>query len=215
MEEKQSPKKQYPFGTPTHQSFAFSAFSHLSLDNREFALKLALTTDEMINKENVSEKKKKLLRKSPKPIGTNNDNSDGLEPCSKFGCLNAVKAIAETKFRNQNEKQEIEGETERLMDDLRTNQQEVGSAEGKLARLSEVGNQLELKLNQLMVKVESLERTKENLNNERNDMNNKVYTSILLYFDIYTLLFSYYFYYRYKIDYICHIKIISEFSIYY
>jgi len=172
-EEKKSPtKKQYAFGTPNHQSYAFSAFSHLSIDNRDFAINLALSDD--INQENTIDKKKKTHRKSPKPVGSSTDNSDGLEPCSKPGCTNVLKLIAETKFRNQDDKLELENECDRLFDDLRTNQQDIGAAENKLTRLSEVGNQLELKFNQLMVKVESLERTKENLGNERTDINNKI-----------------------------------------
>jgi predicted nuclease with TOPRIM domain len=72
------------------------------------------------------------------------------------------------------ERDEIEDEYERLLQDLAAAEQEVVAAEGKLLTLNDIGSQLEMRSNQLHEKVESLQNTKDAQDAERNDINSKV-----------------------------------------
>jgi predicted nuclease with TOPRIM domain len=96
-------------------------------------------------------------------------------------CQTVLRSIADIQFRNEVERDEIEDEYERLLQDLAAAEQEVVAAEGKLLTLNDIGSQLEMRSNQLHEKVESLQNTKDAQDSERNDINSKVSTGQVIY----------------------------------
>lgn len=101
-------------------------------------------------------------------------NGSGLQPCTKIGCQMVIRAIADIQLKNQVEKMDIEDEFDHLSGELQMSEQDIVSSEAKLDKLTDIGNQLEIKLTQIMTRVESLEKTKESLHTERTDINTKV-----------------------------------------
>jgi hypothetical protein len=101
-------------------------------------------------------------------------SGSGLQPCTKLPCQLVIRSIADLQYKNQIERLDIEDEFERLSQELRSSEQEIIQSEGRLDKLTDIGNQLEIKLNQIMSKVETLEKNKENLQTERTDINTKV-----------------------------------------
>ena len=77
-------------------------------------------------------------------------------------------------MKNEVERDEIEDEYERLLQDLALAEQEIAAAEAKMQGLNEVGSQLEMRFNQLTEKVDTLQNTKDSQDIERNDINGKV-----------------------------------------
>lgn len=179
-------KKYYPFGTPSHLHHPYSDFAHLK-DRfvKDFAVTLATATD--IQAEVIIEKPKKIKR-PPKQSTLNGSTSgaavedhtdeipdtEGIEPCTKLPCQQLLRALLDLQYKNEMERYEIEDEYERLLHELTTSMEEIGSAEQKLVQLNEIGNQLEQKHAQLKETVTELEKTKEAQINERSDINNKV-----------------------------------------
>jgi len=131
----------------------------------------------------IIEVQPKRYRKPPPPpkaaVADEEDDeipdTEGSAPCTRPGCVAVVRAIIELQAKNYLEKLEIEDEYHRLLEELVHAENQVASAENKLEKLNEIGNQLEVKLGQLMQNVETLEKKKETLQNERSDINNKVF----------------------------------------
>eukprot|EP01035_Chromulina_nebulosa_P030732 gene30732-40867_t len=176
-------KKHYPFGTPSHAHPAFSEFVHLKNTDKEFVKQLSASTTK-IEPEIIEVQPKRYRKPPPPPKAALADEEDdeipdteGSAPCTRPGCVAVVRAIIELQAKNYNEKLEIEDEYHRLLDELVQAENQVASAESKLEKLNEIGNQLEVKLGQLMQNVETLEKKKENLQNERSDINNKIMVS--------------------------------------
>lgn len=181
-------KKHYPFGTPSHVHHPFSEFAHLAVDTRKFAVDLATATD--IKPEVVEETppkrrprpsptKKKASKKDDDDEGSVNDDgskteTSDLAPCTKIPCQLVIRAIADIEYKNEVEKFDLEDEYERLVNDLKTYEQDVLNSEQRLEKMTDFGNNLEIKFNQIMSKVEQLEKTKEQLLIERTEINTKV-----------------------------------------
>lgn len=178
-------KKHYPFGTPSHMRHPYSFFAHIKSDNKAFAIDLATATN--IEAEVIEVKPKRFRR--PKTTGKDGDDetgdtvdpmdiipptTEGLEPCTKIPCQQVIRGILDVQLKNQIEREEIEDEYQRLLQELETAEADIVSAEGRLVSLSDVGNQLEQRHKQLMLNVQTLEATRDHLQNERSDINNKV-----------------------------------------
>mmetsp|Transcript_22690 Transcript_22690/g.37861 ORF Transcript_22690/g.37861 Transcript_22690/m.37861 type:complete len:702 (+) Transcript_22690:83-2188(+) len=179
-------KKHYPFGT-SDSAHAYSAFAHISNpQTQHFATLLAAGGDTKIEPEIVEDKPKRKPRAAPKAsIGGKSDpvvenpadsipDAEGLEPCTKIGCQEVLRTMKDLVYKNEVERDDIEDEYERLLQELAYNEQEVAVAEQKLVTLNEIGAQLEVRHDALMEKVEELEETKDVQNTERNDVNNKL-----------------------------------------
>ncbi len=200
-QKKVAKKKHYPFGTPSHLHPPFSEFAHLPAATRNFAIALATATDvkpEVIEeppspsqqRRRLPSPQKKKKKKSKNKDGAEDDEEDeeddeeeeddilssasGLQPCTKIPCQMVIRSIADLQYKNQIERLDIEDEFDRLTVELRQTEQEIAQSESRLDKLTDIGNQLEIKLNQIMSKVESLEKNKENLQTERTDINTKV-----------------------------------------
>jgi len=190
---KKGKKKYYPFGTPTHGSNSYSKFAHIhNPQTQEFASLLASPTRSFEVHEPVPEKRAKR-RPAPtsKKTGGKGDASkeaddpaaipdtEGLEPCTKIPCQQILRAIADIKYKNEVERDEIEDDYERLLLELAATEQEIAAAEAKFVTLNDISGQLETRANQLNEKANALQSTKETQDSERNDINGKV--TILLY----------------------------------
>lgn len=195
-QKKVAKKKHYPFGTPSHLHPPFSEFAHLPAATRNFAIALATATDvkpEVIEEAppSPSQQRRRLpspQKKKKKSKGEDDEEDEeddeeeddilssasGLQPCTKIPCQMVIRSIADLQYKNQIERLDIEDEFDRLTVDLRQTEEEITQSESRLDKLTDIGNQLEIKLNQIMSKVESLEKNKENLQTERTDINTKV-----------------------------------------
>ncbi len=195
-QKKAAKKKHYPFGTPSHLHPPFSEFAHLPAATRSFAIALATATDvkpEVIEEAppSPSQQRRRLpspQKKKKKSKGEDDEEDEeddeeeddilssasGLQPCTKIPCQMVIRSIADLQYKNQIERLDIEDEFDRLTVELRQTEQEIAQSESRLDKLTDIGNQLEIKLNQIMSKVESLEKNKENLQTERTDINTKV-----------------------------------------
>lgn len=184
---KKGKKKYYPFGTPTHNSNAYSKFAHINnAQTQEFASLLASPTRTFEVHEAVPEKRaKRRPNTSPKKSGSKSDvaaaddpatipDTEGLEPCTKIPCQQVLRAIADIRYKNEVERDEIEDEYERLLQELATTEGEIAAAEAKFVLLNDIGGQLEMRANQLNEKANALQNTKEAQDSERNDINGKV-----------------------------------------
>lgn len=181
-------KKYYPFGTPSHLHHPFSEFAHLAVSTRSFALDLATATD--IKPEVIEEKEPPRRRKIIIPKKKNSTSGTGsvegseeneetslesdLQPCTKLACQIILRSLSDMEVRNQMERIDLEDEYERHMQDLKFAEQDVYQTEGKLEKLTDFGNQLEISCNQLLSKVDTLEKRKEALAAEKNDISAKV-----------------------------------------
>jgi hypothetical protein len=181
---KKGKKKYYPFGTPTHNSVPYSKFAHLNnAQTQEFATQLSSTSSSLLVREPQPERPKRNPTKKTASKATSSadtpapeviPDAEGLEPCTKIACQQVIRTITELQFRNEVERDEIEDEYERLLQDLAGAEQEIAAAEAKLVTLNDIGSQLEMRSNQLQEKVESLQNTKDAQDTERNDINGKV-----------------------------------------
>ena len=191
---KKGKKKYYPFGTPNHTSQAFSTFAHLKNQHtQEFAAQLAYSSTTYEAIEIAEVKPKKVAKRATSKTATSTaaaivenpiaaiPDTEGLEPCTKIPCQLVLRAMADIQFRNEVERDEIEDEYERLLQELVVSEQEMAAAEAKMVLLNDVGSQLEQKHDQLVEKVTTLERTKDSQDSERNDINNKVLQCCLLF----------------------------------
>ena len=182
---KKGKKKYYPFGTPTHNCVPYSKFAHLNnAQTQEFAATLSSTTINNDIPEQQPERHRRVQKKIPAK-GANSasaaDNpaaeipdAEGLEPCTKIACQQVLRSLADIQVKNEVERDEIEDEYERLLQDLALAEQEIAAAEAKMQGLNEVGSQLEMRFNQLTEKVDTLQNTKDSQDIERNDINGKV-----------------------------------------
>lgn len=183
---KKGKKKYYPFGTPTHNSNAYSKFAHINNpQTQEFANLLASPTRTFEVHEAVPEKRaKRRPTTSPKKASTKDapagddpatiPDTEGLQPCTKIPCQQVLRAIADIQYKNEVERDEIEDEYERLLQELATTEAEIAAAEAKFVLLNDIGGQLEMRANQLNEKANALQSTKEAQDSERNDINGKV-----------------------------------------
>lgn len=184
---KKGKKKYYPFGTPTHNSVPYSKFAHLNNpQTQEFATQLSSSSATLQVREPEPEKPKKAARKpgsksvpsatvASEPAANAIPDAEGLEPCTKIACQLVLRSIAELQVRNEVERDEIEDEYERLLQDLAAAEQEIQTAEAKLVTLNDIGSQLEMRSNQLREQVDALQNTKDAQDAERNDINGKVF----------------------------------------
>lgn len=184
---KKGKKKYYPFGTPTHNSMPYSKFAHINNpQTQNFAVHLSSSESNVQVREPEPRKAKRALKKPAGKTGTNSTatteppaaaeipDAEGLEPCTKIACQVVIRAIGDLQIRNEIERDEIEDEYERLLQDLAAAEHEIAAAESKLVSLNEIGSQLEMRSNQLQEKVDSLQNTKDAQDTERNDINGKV-----------------------------------------
>lgn len=184
---KKGKKKYYPFGTPTHNSVAYSKFAHLNnAQTQEFAANLASSGDSARVIEHVVVRPKRTAKKTASkpattPVEADNaaaaiPDTEGLEPCTKIACQMVLRSIADIQFKNEVERDEIEDEYERLLQELAVTEQEIATADAKFVALNDIGGQLETRANQLIEKAETLQSQKDAQDSERNEMNNKVCT---------------------------------------
>lgn len=184
---KKGKKKYYPFGTPTHNSLPYSKFAHINNpQTQHFAAQLSSSESALQVREPEPQKPKRVAKKTTGKSANNSTSAEnpapsaaipdaeGLEPCTKIACQVVIRAISDLQTRNEIERDEIEDEYERLLQDLAAAEQEIAAAESKLVGLNEIGSQLELRSNQLQEKVDSLQNTKDAQDTERNDINGKV-----------------------------------------
>lgn len=99
---------------------------------------------------------------------------EGYQPCTMIPCMKVVQAIADLQMKNENERLDLEDDAERLTLELQQTHQEVLAAEGRLMKLNETGDQLEMNLTQIMNMVEALEKKNATLVDERGEINSKV-----------------------------------------
>lgn len=183
---KKGKKKYYPFGTSTSQ--AYSDFAHIKNPSTQaFASTLATGDVGAPPIEPVQEK----VRRAPKKASTSKPttaqstappenpaaaipDAEGLEPCTKIPCQLVLRAISEIVVKNEIERDEIEDDYDRLLQELAQSEQEVAAAEAKLQLLNDIGGQLEQRNAQLHSKVEALQASSEQQTTERNDISNKV-----------------------------------------
>lgn len=183
---KKGKKKYYPFGTPTHNCVPYSKFAHLNnAHTQEFATQLASSSSTLQVRDPEPEKPKRNVNKKTTSKTTSGSavevpteaaipDAEGLEPCTKIACQQVLRSISDLQFRNEVERDEIEDEYERLLQDLSAAEQEIATAETKLVTLNDIGSQLEMRSSQLQEKVVSLQNTKDAQDTERNDINGKV-----------------------------------------
>lgn len=192
MSAKKGKKKYYPFGTPTHNSVPYSKFAHLNnAQTQDFANLLSSPTKTFEVHEPAPERRApRRTTTAPKKISNSKSatgatslddtaaasipDAEGLEPCTKIPCQQVLRAIADIQYKNEVERDEIEDEYERLLQDLAANEQEIAAAEAKFVLLNDIGGQLEMRANQLNEKASALQSTKEAQDSERNDINGKV-----------------------------------------
>jgi hypothetical protein len=124
-EQPSSPKKTYAFGTPDHGKYPFSSFSHMSGDNIRFAKTLGTSFKPPSQAEEDKDKERKERRrvkkpKKPPPV----DIIPGLDlpeaekgqlPCRRPECLETIANILETSRKNQEERDQIVGDCERMI----------------------------------------------------------------------------------------------------
>jgi hypothetical protein len=192
-------KKFYqPFGTPSHTKHAYSEFSHISFDSKGFASQLASTKDfelpkndneedeeesEFRRRRNASSqaaRKKPTIKKKSKENGDESVpdedefKEEDLQPCTKPGCQQVIRAIADIEYTNEIERLELEEKCERLLSELQASQQDILSAEAKLNKLNDIGDHLEMQVTSIMAKVEELDKKNVGLVEERGEINSKV-----------------------------------------
>jgi hypothetical protein len=125
-----SPKKTYAFGTPDHGKFPFSSFSHLGSESISFAKTLAANAkprSQVVEGEGEDKEKelkerrpvKKTKKKAP-PV----DQIPGLDlpeaekgqpPCSRIECKDVIADILETSRKNQEERDQIVEDCQRMI----------------------------------------------------------------------------------------------------
>lgn len=182
---KKGKKKYYPFGTPTHTSVPYSKFAHLNdPQTQDFAAHLASSEKAFEVVEPVVVRPKRTTKKTPSkstttPAEAENaaaaiPDTEGVEPCTKIACQMVLRAMADIQFRNEVERDEIEDEYERLLQELAATEQEIATADAKFVALNDIGSQLEMRANQLHEKVDALQTLKDAQDSERNDINSKV-----------------------------------------
>lgn len=119
-----SPKKTYPFGTPDHGKFPFSSFSHLGCDNISFAKTLGASFNppQVVDIEEKEKKERRRVKKAKKPPPA--DLIPGLDlpevekgqlPCRRPECLDVIANILETSRKNQEERDQIVGDCQRMI----------------------------------------------------------------------------------------------------
>lgn len=178
-------KKYYPFGTPSHLHHAYSEFAHIAVDNRDFAIQLATATG--IKAEVVVEEKPKKARRVPiakkkaapavgeeESVGSATVDEPEEAACTKIACVMIMRALNDMEYRNEVERLDLEDEYEHHVAELRVAEQDLAVAEGRLDKVNDIGNQLEMSADQMILKVETLEKTKEALKVEHNEINSKV-----------------------------------------
>lgn len=168
-------KKYYPFGAPARLHHPFSDIAHLDVDTQSFALQLSASTDILPE---VVEDKPKHRRAVKKRTTAEDDDSSSLNPdaapCTKFACQMVIRSMSEITAKNQVEKLDLEDEMERIKQDLQMTLHDLQGAEGRLEKITDVGNQLETRHDQLLAKIEECNKKKQALNDERTDINSKV-----------------------------------------
>ena len=178
----------YPFGTPTHNCTPYSKFAHIGdASTIRFAAQLASSTESSFEPVEVVEKRPKRTS-SPKRAASKTNapsspsenvaeaipDTEGLEPCTKIACQLVLRAIADIQYKNEVERDEIEDEYERLLQELAQSEQEIAAADAKMVLLNDMGSSLEQRHGQLMEKVTTLMTAKDAQDSERSDINNRV-----------------------------------------
>lgn len=123
-EQPPSPKKTYAFGTPDHGKYPFSSFSHLGCDNINFVKTLGASFKAPTQAEGEQEEKKRRSRaknkKKPPPV----DQIPGLDlpepekgqlPCTRPECREVIAKIVEISRKNQEERDEIVEDCQRMI----------------------------------------------------------------------------------------------------
>ena len=123
---RQSPKKVYPFGTPDHGKYPFSSFSHLGSDNISFVKTLGAsfkppapvieTDEEKERKERQRARKSKKVPAVEQIPGLDLPEAEkGQAPCTRPDCKEVISNILATSRRNQEERDQIVEDCERMI----------------------------------------------------------------------------------------------------
>eukprot|EP01033_Poteriospumella_lacustris_P016186 gene16186-11578_t len=191
---RKSPKKVYQaFGTANHSKHAYSEFAHLDSGSRSFATGIASTKEHVIipepEEEEQPKKRRPASRKAKKPQQQKKAKEEGQEgedsvdeekndeecqPCTKIPCQQVMRVIAELELKNEGERLDLEDEADRLTQDLQQSMQEIIQSEGRLAKLNELGDQLEMAVSKILSQVEALEHKNQSLADERTEINSKL-----------------------------------------
>jgi hypothetical protein len=185
-----SPKKTYAFGTPDHGKFPFSSFSHLGSDNISFAKTLATSFKPAakvvdVEGEGEGEEKEKRERKpvkknkKPQPV----DLIPGLElpevekgqpPCTRAECKDVITDILETSRKNQEERDQIVSDCERMIQLQQQLEEETIAIESLNKSNVMEYNILEGQLMNLEKKCQSKEAAKHEFDAEKDELGTRV-----------------------------------------
>lgn len=183
-----SPKKTYPFGTPDHGKYPFSSFSHLGGDNINFVKTLGANfkpTTAVVVVEGEEDKEKKEQRrrakksKKPPPV----DLIPGLDlpeaekgqlPCNRPECREVIVSILETTRKNQEERDQIVEECERMIQLQQQLEEETLAIENLNKTNVMEYNILEGQLMNLEKICQMKEAAKHNFDSEKDELATKV-----------------------------------------